>query len=316
MSNIIKFIIGLACLWFAYAHCCTGMGQMTATVPAAVATTALASVPPTFAANWKGTKVLLDGLLPNEDTRKRLLARATELYGANGFEDQKLRVSGAEANANVQNPTGWSDWAYAQLQSPDRMKKLNANLPDGAGIALTDKELTVRGVLPDEATRSKLLQEITAAIPASVKLNDLTTILGNTLSDNQLAAQGEFNRAVIKGIEFAVAKFDVTSQDPEQNAATVNAVAEVLKKYPDIKVAINGHTDSDGGLAPNMLLSTRRASAVRQALIAVGITADRLNAQGFGPNQPVSDNSSLDGKARNRRIDFKVVAGTNNVTAK
>ncbi len=316
MSNLIKLILGVCLLAFAYFHCCTGMGQMTATTPAAVATTALASVTPAFAATWKGGKVVLDGLLPNEDTRKRLLARATELYGANGFEDQKLRVSGAEANANVQNPTGWSDWAVAQLQGPDRMKKLNANLPDGAGITLSENELTVRGVLPDEATRSKLLQEITAAIPASVKLNDLTTILGNTLNDNQLAAQGEFNRAAIKGIEFAVAKFDVTSKDPEQNSATINAVASVLKKYPDIKVAINGHTDSDGGLAPNMLLSTRRASAVRQALIASGIAADRLNAQGFGPNQPVSDNSSLDGKARNRRIDFKVVAGTSNVTAK
>lgn len=316
MSNIIKLILGVCLLIFAYFHCCTGMGQMTAIAPAAVATTtALTSVPPAFAANWKGGKVVLDGMLPNEDTRKRLLARATELY-ANQFEDQKLRVSGAEANANVQNPAGWSDWAVAQLQGPDRMKKLNVNLPDGAGIGLTDKELTVRGVLPDEATRSKLLQEITAAIPASVKLNDLTTILGNTLNDNQLAAQSEFNRAAVKGIEFAVNKFDVTSKDPEQNAATVNAVAAVLKKYPDIKVAINGHTDSDGGLAPNMLLSTRRASAVRQALIAAGIAADRLNAQGFGPNQPVSDNSSLDGKARNRRIDFKVVAGTSNVTAK
>ena len=316
MSNLIKLILGVCLLIFAYFHCCIGMGPMTATTPAAVATTALASVPPMFAAKWQGNKVVLDGLLPNEDTRKRLLARATELYGANRFEDQKLRVSGAEANANVQNPAGWSDWAVAQLQGPDRMKRLNANLPDGAGIALTDKELTVRGVLPDEATHSKLFQELTAALPASVKLNDLTTILGNTLNDNQLAAQAEFNRAVINGIEFAVSKFDVTSKDPEKNAATVNAVAEVLKKYPDIKVAINGHTDSDGQLAPNMLLSTRRASAVRQALIASGITADRLNAQGFGPNQPVSDNSSLDGKARNRRIDFKVVAGTSNVTAK
>ncbi|NOT64368.1 MAG: OmpA family protein [Acidobacteria bacterium] len=315
MKNLIRLILGLGLLIFAYFHCCMG-AEHTATPTAVATTTALATVPPAFGARWQNSKVLLDGLLPNEDTRNRLLARARELYGADGFVDQKLRVSGAEANANVQNPAGWTDWAVAQLQGPDRLKKLNANLPDGSGIALTDRELTVRGVLPDEATRSKLLQELTGMLPASVKLNDLISILGNNLNDTQLAAQSEFNRAVINGIEFAVNQFDVKSKNPEQNEATVNAVAEVLKKYPDIKVAINGHTDSDGTLAPNMLLSTRRASAVRQALVAKGVTADRLNAQGFGPNQPVSDNATPDGKARNRRIDFKVIAGTSNVTAK
>jgi OOP family OmpA-OmpF porin len=292
------------------------MQQMASTAAPAVATTALASIPPAFAARWQGGKVILDGVLPDAATRARLLNRATELYGANGFTDQKLRLSGAEANGTVQHPAGWSDWAVAQLQAPDRMKKANANLPDGAGVTLSDKELIVRGVLPDEPTKFKLLQEVTAGMPKGVTLNDLTTILGNALSDTQLAAQNEFNQAAIKGIEFAVNKFDVASQNPEQNTATIEAVTNVLKKYPDIKVAINGHTDADGALASNMVLSRRRAQAVRDALIAQGIAATRLTAQGFGPNQPVSDNGTPDGKARNRRIDFKVVAGTSNVTAK
>ena len=65
-----------------------------------------------------------------------------------------------------------------------------------------------------------------------------------------------------------------------------------------------------------MLLSKGRANAVLQALDAKGIAANRLTGQGFGPNQPIADNSSPEGKARNRRIDFKVIAGTSNVTAK
>jgi OmpA-OmpF porin, OOP family len=314
----LKIILGLACFVMAYFQCCVGAGHQTgaALATAANANPAFSVRAPEFAARWQAGKVVLDGLLPNAELRTRLLARATELYGKDGFIDQRLRVSGADAGATISDLTGWSVWANAQLEIPGKMKQLNANLPDAAGVSLVDKQVTVRGVFPDEPTRSKIMQEITAQLPTEVTLNNMTSILGNTLTDTQLSAQSEFNQAAVEGIEFEVAKAEVASKNREQNEATLAAVAEVLKKYPEVSVVISGHTDSDGQLAANMALSKNRANAVMQALVAKGINQSRLSAAGLGPNLPIAANLTDEGKARNRRIEFKVIGALSGSTSK
>lgn len=86
-------------------------------------------------------------------------------------------------------------------------------------------------------------------------------------------------------------------------------VAQVLKDHPEIeRVLIEGHTDSQGRLAHNLDLSDRRAKAVRQHLVAKGIDAKRLEARGFGPNRPIADNATKAGRAKNRRVEFKVLS--------
>lgn len=70
---------------------------------------------------------------------------------------------------------------------------------------------------------------------------------------------------------------------------------------------VEGHTDNVGRTASNISLSHRRAEAVREALIARGVAADRLVAQGFGAEQPVSDNTTDEGRARNRRIEIRAI---------
>jgi outer membrane protein OmpA-like peptidoglycan-associated protein len=70
---------------------------------------------------------------------------------------------------------------------------------------------------------------------------------------------------------------------------------------------IEGHTDNVGLSASNILLSRKRAEAVRAALIARGVAADRLVAQGFGAEQPISDNATDEGRARNRRIEIRAI---------
>lgn len=72
-------------------------------------------------------------------------------------------------------------------------------------------------------------------------------------------------------------------------------------------VRVEGHTDDRGQPTTNQALSLARARAVRQALIARGVPADRLVAEGFGAERPVADNATDDGRRRNRRIEFKVV---------
>ncbi len=105
-------------------------------------------------------------------------------------------------------------------------------------------------------------------------------------------------------VHFATAKYRVLPD----SFPLLNQVAQVLNDFPKMRVSIEGHTDSVGGEATNMKLSQRRAEAVRDYLVAKGISPDRLQATGYGPTKPVASNKTAKGKAQNRRTEFKVVA--------
>jgi outer membrane protein OmpA-like peptidoglycan-associated protein len=87
----------------------------------------------------------------------------------------------------------------------------------------------------------------------------------------------------------------------------INRVAQVLIQYPETRIMVAGHTDSDGSEAFNQDLSIRRAEAVRNALVAQGVSATRINAMGFGETQPVADNANAAGKQLNRRVVITIV---------
>lgn len=89
---------------------------------------------------------------------------------------------------------------------------------------------------------------------------------------------------------------------PRYNA-DIEAVANLLKEYPTAKVEIQGHTDSRGGASYNEKLSQARANAVAKVLEQkYGIAADRVSAKGYGAAQPVADNKTVEGRAKNRRV--------------
>src|SRR5262249_35963656 len=87
---------------------------------------------------------------------------------------------------------------------------------------------------------------------------------------------------------------------------TATALLSVLKAYPSVRVALEGHTDSTGAAAANKALSQQRADAVKQMLVDGGVAADRIEAQGYGQERPVADNNSDTGRARNRRLELVV----------
>ena len=80
-----------------------------------------------------------------------------------------------------------------------------------------------------------------------------------------------------------------------------------MKKNSTIKVEFSGHTDNQGGVSSNQVLSENRAKAVRDYLINAGIEADRMTAVGFGQERPIADNNTEAGRARNRRTEYKIV---------
>ena len=84
-------------------------------------------------------------------------------------------------------------------------------------------------------------------------------------------------------------------------------VAEVLSQHPEIaRLAVDGHTDNRGGESANLELSRSRAVSVMRWLTEKGIDARRLEARGFGPRRPVAPNTTDEGRAKNRRVEFQI----------
>jgi outer membrane protein OmpA-like peptidoglycan-associated protein len=105
-----------------------------------------------------------------------------------------------------------------------------------------------------------------------------------------------------------------TSASPQilpESMVTLDQAAELLATLPSARIEVAGHTDADGEEEANLELSQLRAQAVLDALVDRGVAADRLTAVGFGEQFPIADNTSGEGKARNRRIEMHVLpAGT------
>jgi OOP family OmpA-OmpF porin len=103
-------------------------------------------------------------------------------------------------------------------------------------------------------------------------------------------------------IEFDGGKAELS----EESLGLLDRVAAVLDRCPDAPVEIGAHTDSDGSSSMNNDLSQQRAEAVTEYLVGLGIRRERLTAEGFGEAKPIADNSTADGRAQNRRIEFVV----------
>lgn len=93
--------------------------------------------------------------------------------------------------------------------------------------------------------------------------------------------------------------------------ASIGRIAVVLTQYPQHQILVEGHTDATGGDEFNLQLSRDRASSVRTALVAGGVEAGRITAEGFGESRPVASNDNAAGRQQNRRVEIVIVgAGT------
>lgn len=102
--------------------------------------------------------------------------------------------------------------------------------------------------------------------------------------------------------------FDVDSDTLRPEAIeALKAVKKILEKYPNREIRIQGHTDNTGGKKYNIDLSTRRARAVLDHLVQLGLDGDRMSYKGFGETRPVAPNDTEEGRARNRRVEILIV---------
>ena len=116
---------------------------------------------------------------------------------------------------------------------------------------------------------------------------------------------------VIKGITFRRNSADIK---PSSFPLLKEAVG-VFKEYPTLRVEISGHTSDEGKRDFNMKLSRKRAEAVKLFLVSAGIDEKRIGTVGYGPDKPIADNETKEGKEKNRRIEFRLLGTEEKVQA-
>jgi outer membrane protein OmpA-like peptidoglycan-associated protein len=107
----------------------------------------------------------------------------------------------------------------------------------------------------------------------------------------------------IKGIYFAKNSAKIR----RRSYRILNRAIAVLKKYPKLRIKVRGHTDNRGKHKHNMRLSSARAQAIKTYLVGKGIAGSRIETEGVGPKEPVASNKRSAGRAKNRRIEFKIL---------
>ena len=108
---------------------------------------------------------------------------------------------------------------------------------------------------------------------------------------------------ILQQVQFATG----TARIKAESNDLLEEVATVLKDHQElVAIEVQGHTDNQGPQALNEQLSQQRADAVMKSLVDRGVGADRLTAKGYGPNEPIADNGTDEGRAKNRRVQFKI----------
>lgn len=101
---------------------------------------------------------------------------------------------------------------------------------------------------------------------------------------------------------------DWSSTASPATRAMLPELVQLLKSYPDVRIRFVGHSDGVGDADANQKISEDRANVARQMLVEAGIQEDRIETAGKGMSEPIADNATPDGRARNRRIELIVLA--------
>ena len=180
----------------------------------------------------------------------------------------------------------------------------------------------IGGKLLDDPSRSTLGDRLTARVEIENRevwvhlTSDNPVIGGNWLTYKIIVVQKDSAAQVITAqkmldalntdgfmtlyLNFDTAKWDIKPAD----SGTVDQIANLMLANPQLQLSVEGHTDNVGTPEANKVLSANRAKAVMDAVVALGVPAERLASVGLGQESPVADNRTEEGRAKNRRVEL------------
>lgn len=226
-------------------------------------------------------QVVVAGIVPDEATRNAILARVREVYGAERVVDQ-LGVG------QVVAPPNWSGYVH-KLISP-QLKQVSRGQ-----LAINGNNIELKGEVANEAQRQQLAADMATSLNPTYAVRNALRVAAQeqTVLDATLA-----NRII---------EFEPGSSVLRPAGRTIlDEMAATLLKMGSKKVEVIGHTDSQGARDTNVVLSLARADAVRSYLAGKGVPPSLITTSGSGPDRPVAANDTPEGRARNRRIEFRV----------
>ena len=234
------------------------------------------------AAATAGAPIVVAGTVADEAAKAALLGRLRAVYGHERVVDQL-------AVGTVSMPANWNDYVGRLIGPNLKMISRGQLKVDGSTVSL-------RGDVSNEAQRQQIAGDIAASLNPTYTVNNGLRV---TASEQSVLDAALANRI----IEFESGKAALTPS----GMAILDQMSEALKKLNGIQVEVIGHTDNAGSRAGNLSLSQARAEAVKTYVTGRGIKGESIAVSGEGPDRPVADNRTNEGRARNRRIEFKVV---------
>jgi outer membrane protein OmpA-like peptidoglycan-associated protein len=262
---------------FGAAAATTGQGDVADGLSAAEKT-------PEFLFRLSGSKLTLDGRVPDIATRDALLDAANT--------DRPAHIDEVESQLETIGTSTPNGFLETALRAITVLKQC-----DSGTASFTAMRFNLRCALPEsDAERVRTLA--TSSLPYG-SVGDIEILAQEVVEscEQELAHLLEASR-----IEFDPGSDRITSS----KAALLDLLARAATDCPG-RLRVEGHTDNTGSIALNEDLSRRRAEAVRAALIQRGVAPSRVIATGFGPGQPAGDNATEEGRALNRRIEIRIV---------
>jgi OmpA-OmpF porin, OOP family len=278
----------------------------TPTAPAPVQTTAVPPAPaapalaPRLALSNDAGVIHYSGSVHDEDTRNSIINSLKAVFGADKIQ----------GDIDVDLNRGAAPWMVNFRNGLENLK-----VP-GVQALFDGNSVNLGGVISD-ADRDRISNSLKNVIGSGVVLGTLANKLADTASDANAKAiaaltslKAGFKANDLTGIlNQSIVNFSTGSSavPAEAMALLQGAAAQIKQLQPGTEIEIAGYTDNSGDVAANVTLSQQRADAVREALIKAGVDPAMVVAKGYGSANPTASNDLLEGRVRNRRIEYHVL---------
>jgi len=239
--------------------------------------------------------VQMRGRLPDQLRKDTVSAYAASLFGKGNIYNQTRIVENL--------PDGWTVRSMAGLEAMSHMHN--------GSIVVLPNEVIVKG----RSAKNDISSIISRIFATRIGTNANYTVdvkfdenlVAKPTEENFISAQ-DCKKQITAVLGASKIDFAPSSASIEQaSLGVIDSIAEILAECPDAEFEVGGHTDSQGSEATNAALSQGRADAVLSALLERRIRTSKMVSKGYGETLPIADNGTEEGRALNRRIEFKLI---------
>jgi len=240
--------------------------------------------------------VQMRGRLPDQLRKDAISAYAASLFGKDNIHNQTRIVENL--------PDGWTVRSMAGLEAMSHMR-------NGSVVVLPD-EVIIKGRSGKDDISSIISRIFATRIGTNANYTVDVKFDKNLVPTDPTEPLGISDQDCVKQITAVLGATKInfapsSSSIEEASLGVIDSITEILLECPNAQFEISGHTDSQGSEGTNATLSQGRADAVLSALLDRRVLTAKMISKGYGETRPIADNSTEEGRAQNRRIEFKLI---------